>query len=158
MAIIIIRSSIMKFLVDSMLGRLAKWLRIMGYDTHYQRSYRLSELYKLSKQDRIFLSKDRRLIRRIGGLLINSDKIDDQIKELKEKLDLKPDKDRWFSRCIICNTKLDIADPEYAKEFVPEYVFIQNKDRIRFCSLCNRFYWPGTHRERMISQLKKWGF
>ena len=148
----------MKFLLDSMLGRLAKWLRVMGYDVHYQQEYRLTELYRFTKQNRVFISKDSKLISKIGGILLKGNNITDQIKELKTKLDLNPDPNNWFSRCIICNAGLKKADPEYAKDFVPEYVFIQNKDKIKFCPSCNRFYWPGTHKKRMILQLKKWGF
>ncbi len=148
----------MKFLLDSMLGRLAKWLRVMGYDTHYQQRYRLSELYRLVKGDRIFITRDLKLAGRLGGILLKNNDIGDQMQELRTKLDLKPDPDRWFSRCIVCNTELNKANPEDAREFVPEYVFIQNKNRIKFCPFCNRFYWPGTHRKRMIAQLKRWGF
>ncbi len=147
----------MKFLLDSMLGRLSKWLRIMGYDTHYQRSYKLYEIYEL-KEERIFVSRNRRLVSSIGGIFIENDRVEDQILELKEKLKLRPDPKMWFTRCILCNALLRKAEPEYAEQFVPEYVLIQNRDRIKFCPICNRFYWPGTHRDRMIKKLKELGF
>ena len=148
----------MKFLLDSMLGRLAKWLRVMGYDTHYQKEYGLPELYELVKGERIFVTRDLKRFNKIGGILLKGNRLEDQMKELRAKIDLSPDPKDWFSRCIICNTRLKKADMEYAKDSVPEYVFFQNKERIKFCPSCNRFYWPGSHKERMIMQLKKWGF
>ncbi len=158
MAVMVKKVKIMKFLLDSMLGRLAKWLRIMGHDTHYQKSYKMSQLYGLIKEERVFITRDSKRANIIGGILLKSDKIEDQVLELKSKIDLRSDPNEWFSRCIICNTKLKKADPQYAKDEVPEYVFIQNREKIKFCPCCNRFYWPGTHREKMIAQLKKWGF
>ncbi len=146
----------MEFLLDSMLGRLAKWLRIMGYDTHYQSKYRLGELYRLSK-DRIFVTRNKALYSKLNGVLLSSDILDDQIRELKEKLQLYPDIKNFFSRCVICNRKLIKAPLKLAQEYVPEYVFLENRDKIRYCPSCNRFYWPGTHRQNMIRRLKKWG-
>ncbi len=147
----------MKFLIDSMLGKLAKWLRIMGYDTYYQKKYRLNELYNLLKHNRIFLSRDIKLVKKFDGILINSEILDNQIKELKQKLILKPNPKLWFSRCVICNTELLTADFEYTKEHVPEYILMQNY-RVKFCPTCKRLYWPGTHKQKMIKKLKEWGF
>ncbi len=147
----------MKFLLDSMLGRLAKWLRIMGYDTHYQSEYKLHELYKLA-QERIFITKNKTLSSKLQGILLTSNHIEEQIKELNEKLKLTQKPYMWFSRCIICNTKLQSADPQLAQQFVPEYVYVENKNNIKFCPSCKRFYWPGTHRQKMIKKLKELGF
>ncbi len=150
------RSRSMKFVLDSMLGRLAKWLRIMGYDTYYQPTYRLDELYRLS-QERIFITRNRALAQKLKGILLTSDHIEEQLKELKKKLDLK-NSTLWLSRCIICNTELRNADPEWAQQFVPEYVYMKNKNNIKFCPSCKRFYWPGTHRQNMLKKLKELGF
>ncbi len=147
----------MRFVLDSMLGKLAKWLRVMGYDSYYKKRYTLSEIYSLSK-DRIFITKNTKLAMRIGGILLRKNNVEEQIEELKRYIELKPDPRNWFSRCIVCNTELISADPDDAKESVPEYVYIENKDKIKFCPTCNRFYWPGTHKERMVKKLKEWGF
>jgi len=151
------RSRSMKFLLDLMLGRLAKWLRIMGYDTYYQSKYKLDELYELSR-DRIFITKNKALSAKLKGILLTSNNIEEQLKELKEKLNLTQKSDTWFSRCIICNTELKKADPQWAQESVPEYVYIENKNKIKFCPVCKKFYWPGTHRQNMIKKLKDLGF
>ncbi|MBW1768681.1 MAG: hypothetical protein JRJ65_16750 [Deltaproteobacteria bacterium] len=108
----------MKFLADSMLGRLAKWLRVMGYDTYYQ---------------------------------------SEQLQEMKQGGNLTPDRSNWFSRCLICNVRLKEAEAEKARESVPEYVLYENLAGIRFCPSCSRYFWPGSHRERMIRQLEEWG-
>ena len=147
----------MRFVLDSMLGKLAKWLRVMGYDSYYKKRYTLSEIYSLSK-DRIFITKNTKLAMRIGGILLRKNNVEEQIEELKRYIELKPDPRNWFSRCIVCNTELISADPDDAKESVPEYVYIENKDKIKFCPTCNRFYWPGTHKERMVKKLKELGF
>jgi len=146
----------MKFLLDSMLGKLAKWLRIMGYDTYYQPKYKLWQLYRLS-EDRIFVTKNKRLYSKLNGILLSSDKVGEQIIELKEKLQLDPNTENFFTRCIICNEELIKAPLELAQESVPEYIFLENRDKIRYCPSCNRFYWPGTHRGNMLKKLKEWG-
>ena len=148
-----------RFLADTMLGKLAKWLRIMGYDTIYRSSYKMGEIEENITAGRLILSRNTRLTDTHGHFfLIRSVHVGDQLHELSEGGYIIPQKSGWFSRCLVCNVILKNIPVEAARESVPEYVFYQNLTAIRFCPTCGRYFWPGSHRDRMIHQLKAWGF
>ncbi len=148
-----------RFVADSMMGKLAKWLRIMGYDTLYQSYYRPGALDQLLKEGRRLLTRhEKRADHYREAILLRPNRVAEQLAELKKRLPLRPDPSRWFSRCLICNALLKHAALEEARENVPEYVFYRNIHSIRVCPRCGRYYWPGTHRMRMIQQLEQWGF
>jgi len=148
------------FIADSMLGRLAKWLRVMGYDTHYQPYYNEGVIATLIHDGRLLLSRHRPAIDMYpDSLLILSDKVQGQLEEMKEHGCLALDNAGWFSRCLICNTLLQEASLEDARAKIPEYVLYQNiAAGLSFCASCGRFFWPGSHRKRMTAQLEEWGF
>jgi uncharacterized protein with PIN domain len=147
-----------RFVAEAMLGKLAKWLRMMGYDILYQRSYREEDLARLLLGGRRLLSRRvEALARHPGVLLLRSDHVGEQLKELKSLGCLKLDRSRFFTRCLLCNVPLKDADPEAARSTLPDYVFHENPSGIRFCPECGRFFWPGTHRDRMLKQLEEWG-
>ncbi len=142
-----------------MLGKLAKWLRVLGYDTCYQNAYQSGELYQQIREGRVLISRDFKMISRYpNAVVIHEDGVGRQIIDLKDRLFLKPDMALWFTRCLRCNTILKKVISEEAMDAVPEYVFHMNRSEISLCDSCGRFYWPGTHRKRMIHQLKIWGF
>jgi len=142
-----------------MLGRLARWLRVLGYDTSY---YNLPH----DRQIDLFLEHGRILLSRRAGtveayspsVIINEDRVGEQLRELREELELKPAFECLFTRCLLCNSPLLEAGRKDASDTVPDYVLYRNMGRIRRCPECNRFFWPGSHRERMLQQLADWGF
>ncbi len=149
----------LSFVADSMLGRLAKWLRVMGYNTHYQSFYGEAFIERLVNEGRRLLSRHRGTIEQYSNsLFIRSDHVKDQLHEMKSRGNIVSEKSNCFTRCLICNVLLKEAEARAARENVPEYVFHQNISDIRFCPTCGRYFWPGTHRERMIKQLEEWGF
>ena len=149
----------MKFVADSMVGRLAKWLRVLGYDTHYQACYPPDVMETLLREGRILLTRHRKKAEKLGdtAVLIHGNRVREQLPELIRELHIEPDRLDWFSRCLRCNTPLKQARQDDAREEIPEYVFYQNMAQIRFCPSCNRYFWPGSHRARMENQLKGWG-
>jgi uncharacterized protein with PIN domain len=148
-----------RFLVDTMLGRLAKWLRIMGYDAHYRNFYGAQVMEQLLGEGRKLLSRHLQTIEEYPHALhIRSDHVRDQLREVEEAGDLRHDRSKWFSRCLTCNWPLQKAQGTDARENVPEYVFFENAESIRFCPSCRRYYWPGSHRANMTHQLTEWGF
>ena len=148
-----------KFMADSMLGKLAKWLRIMGYDTHYQPFYKEGVIEQLVHEDRRLLSRHRATIEQYpNSILILSDHVKEQLYEIRNRGNLIFERANWFSRCLICNVNLEEVEAIEARENVPEYIFYENIIDIRFCPSCCRYYWPGSHRERMIRQLDEWNF
>ena len=142
-----------------MLGKLAKWLRILGYDTLYQSYYGPGVIDRLVKEDRCLLSRHKTTVDRYtGALLLYSDRVGEQLTELRQWIPLMPDQKKLFSRCLVCNVFLEKAEEDEARRSIPEYVFYQNIKGIRFCPSCGRYYWPGSHRTKMMSQLREWGF
>jgi len=92
------------FVADTMLGKLAKYLRIMGYDTFYQTSYPDQRLSDLVKEGRIFLTRNHTAATRYSNsIFIDHDLVKDQLKAIDNSLTLTRDRKDWFSRCIVCN-------------------------------------------------------
>lgn len=147
----------MKFIADEMLGKLAKWLRILGYDTIYLQNVRDAEILRLSiTEKRVLLTRDTLLIKRKGiknFLFISYDKPFDQLREVVGVLNL-PYPDNPFTRCIICNDTLIPYSKENVCRIVPEYV-CQTQEIFGQCPVCKRIYWKGTHYEGMEKMLDK---
>lgn len=146
-----------KFILTCELGRLAKWLRILGYDTSYFNLDKMSTLIIRSlRENRIILTRNSRLTRHKGARIIKltSDFLAEQLKELTQKLKLKPQKELMFSRCVICNEKLCKAEKEEVRDKVPPYVFKTQEDFVS-CPKCERIYWPGTHWGNVRRYLEK---
>ena len=148
-----------RFVADSSLGKLAKWLRVMGYDTIYQPYYKEETIRELIHKGRTLLSRQRATVtHHAASLLIRSDHVEAQLHEMKRTGAITPDRSKWFTRCLICNVLLKEANATVTQQNVPEYVFHKSRPMIRFCPSCGRYFWPGTHRERMNRQLEEWGF
>ena len=134
-----------KFAVDEMLGTLARWLRIMGYDAVYEKDRDDDQIVEDTKtQDRALLTRDKELATRSGesGLYIASDRLEEQIRQVWRTYGLKPDLD--LARCTVCNGELEALAEEDAKGRVPEGVFLMNHEFFR-CRSCGKVYWRGTH-------------
>jgi len=149
-----------KFVADSMVGKLAKWLRVLGYDTHYQPHYSSEAIDTFVREGRILLTRHKRRAERLrrAAVLIRGNKVREQLIELKTELHLEPARSIWFSRCLRCNAILRKGREGVAEEKIPEYILYQNSTNISFCPLCGRHFWPGSHKARMEKQLKAWGF
>jgi hypothetical protein len=144
-----------KFLVDDNLGRLAKWLRLLGFDTGFYAAVSLPVLSRLAnKEGRIFLTRSKKnagLKIFDKSLLIKSSGIFEQLRELSPLLVFSPEK--MFTRCSLCNNKLVDIEKERVTGLVPEYVY-QNQQRFNICRKCGKIYWQGTH-NREILQIAK---
>ena len=147
------------FAADSMLGKLARYLRILGYDTAYQSNYSENELLKLSAKGRIILTKNQKTFSSYPhAILIEHNTIKDQIKMVDKAIGLTRDHNTWLNRCTLCNSLLSKVEEDEARENVPDFVFAHHPQNILFCPVCKKFYWPGTHKDNMMKQLKGWGF
>lgn len=146
----------MKFIADCMLGKLAKWLRILGYDTLYYRVIEDRALIQIAlRTDRILLTRDEEVFQKFEGgnkLLIQSDFVMDQLKQVIEEKKLEI-KNHLFIRCVLCNTELIQIDKGDVQDRVPEFVF-KTQQYFSFCNRCKKIYWRGTHRTKMIERLK----
>jgi len=150
----------MKFLVDFMLGRLCKWLRLLGYDASYFVSDKKSELiYQSIKEGRIILTRDHRLSKKkaIKLIIINSDLLEEQLKQVFSELNIKVDPENIFTRCLVCNQILMEAEKEKVRDKVPSYVF-QTQKEFSYCPSCQKIYWKGTHwnlANQLLEKFKK---
>ena len=137
----------MKFIVAKELGRLAKWLRIMGYDAAYFNKDEKRELVIRSlREERIILSRDSRMSRYSGIRFVHveSDFVEEQVKQILAKLNMKPDEERLFSRCVVCNEPLIEIGKVEVKDKVAPYVY-ETQEHFMTCPGCSRIYWQGTH-------------
>ena len=149
----------MKFILTKELGRLAKWLRILGFDSLYFKEGNLSSLVIKALQDeRVILTRNHRLpkVRAVQAVQLKSESIKEQLKETFKALNIKPDFAMMFNRCTICNEQLKPIDKQKVKEKVPEYVF-KTQDSFFACPSCRRLYWQGTHWGNVTEILKDIG-
>jgi uncharacterized protein with PIN domain len=152
-----------KFVVDHNVGKLARWLRLMGYDARFFRGGNDAELVAIAlKEGRIIVTRDTRIMQRrlvtkgkLKALLIESDQPERQIRQLIDSLHLD-----WrfnpFSLCLECNQPLVERKKAELKELVPPYVF-KTQDQFRQCPKCHRIYWRGTHWRAMTKRLEGLG-
>ena len=148
----------MRFILTPELGRLAKWLRILGFDTVYSSQTNFScLLVEALRDNRIIITRNSRFVNkaRVTRLVhVKSDSPTEQLKQVFKELSIKPDAEMMFSRCIICNTELSEIDKPKVKDKVPEYVFNTQEDFL-ICPCCRRIYWQGTHWGNVAKTLKE---
>jgi uncharacterized protein len=147
-----------RFAADAMLGRLARWLRVLGFDTSYDAALTDAALVRLARdEERILLTRDRHLLRELRPVCAHEVRQDDpldQLRELVAALGL-PAPAELFTRCILCNTVLSppLEDDEWALLLPPGLVEIQGP--VRRCPACGRVYWHGSHVRRMRDTLRR---
>lgn len=147
----------MKFIADGMLGRVARWLRLMGYDTLYMNTSRKSEIIRIArKEKRLILTKDRKLYEENTEITfyVEGENTENQLKEIKNKLNLKIEEGKIFSICSICNIPLLKKKKREIKHLVPEYVY-NNKEEFSQCPCCGRVYWQGDHCKHIKEVIEK---
>ncbi len=142
------------FLVDSMLGRMAKWLRILGYDASIEHLTTLSRIVEHQKKGRIVVTRNTRWRRTPGVILITANETPEQIRQIIHKAGLKAGETRPFSRCIRCNEVLESVPKIQAAGKVPDYVF-ETVESFSRCPACGRIYWSGSHLERMTDHVRR---
>ncbi len=148
----------MKFVADKMLGKLAKWLRILGFDTLYLYHPSLPEITERVAEGRIFLTRNRKVFQHVpGAVFISSDHWKAQLQELFEKGCVEAGETRWFTRCILCNELLTAVSKEEVEQSVPEYIR-QTAPSFARCPVCGKIYWPGSHLARMKERIGRFAF
>lgn len=143
-----------RFLVDRTAGKLARWLRILGLDTDYVATCDIPPIVKLARQSgRTVVTRNPRLLDRLGeGILLESDALDEQVRQVVRTVG--EGNLALFSRCSVCNVELENVDKETVKGRIPEYVY-NNHDEFAICPACGRYYWRGTHWEKMKQDIEK---
>ncbi len=150
------RGNTVAFLCDHMLGTLAKWLRILGFDAVYPRRLSDDGLLDLAKsEDRILLTRDRDLLGRRNArtVYISSDDLDEQVGQVLRDLNLAIEDP--LSRCPVCNDRVVAVRREEAQGRVPEGVFERQRE-FWSCPGCGRYYWQGTHWDRISEKIAEY--
>ena len=150
-----------KFIVDHNVGKLAKWLRIMGYDARFFHGTDDADLVATAlAEGRVILTRDTQIMKRrvvtngrLKAILIQSDEPEQQMCQVINTLNLDC-RFRPFSLCLECNQPLQEKSKQQVKDRVPPYVF-QTQDQYMECPACHRIYWRGTHWQAMTRRLKK---
>jgi len=150
-----------KFIVDNNVGKLAKWLRIMGYDTVFFNGRNDANMIATAlTEERVILTRDTQIMKRrvvtsgqLKAILINSDKPEQQMHQVITTLNLDCQY-RPFTICLECNQPLLERSKEQVKDLVPPYVF-QTQSQFVECPACHRIYWRGTHWQAMTKKLER---
>jgi uncharacterized protein len=149
----------MKILCDHMLGSLATWLRIVGFDTLYPDSTTTDEqlLIIAAQEHRLLITRDKELIRRgkklnIDVLELTTTNLDEQLQLVFSHVPFDPSK--VLSRCTLCNTLLTPIHKNKVKDAVPPKVF-ETRNEFWHCLHCNKYYWMGTQYENMIQKINE---
>jgi len=148
----------MKFLCDQMLGTLAKWLRVYGFDTFFANSIlEDKDLIEIAKKEqRALITRDKTLAQvarreNLKVFEIKSTDIDEQLKQVLR--DINVDEKQFFSRCLLCNSPISLIDKNKVKDKVPKLVY-KNNQKFWYCSKCNKIYWKGSHHDNMLKKIK----
>lgn len=147
----------MKFVADCMLGKLAKWMKILGLDTAYFSKIEDDDLLSLARREsRILLTRDNLLAERAKDasvLFIESEKWDEQIRQVLSAFDLGESVEP-YSRCLECNVKLKPLPKNRARNLVTPFIFA-NAQTFSLCPQCGRVFWKGTHQNDMEDKITK---
>jgi len=149
-----------KFIADNNVGKLARWLRLIGYDTLLFREKDDGQMIKTAlSEGRVILTKDTQFMKRrlvtngkLKTILIKQDDPKLQMQEVVKTMNLnyhfKP-----FSLCLECNQVLIARGKEEVKNLVPAHVF-ETQTQYTECPACHRIYWQGTHWQAMVNRLQ----
>ena len=143
-----------KFIADVMVGKLARYLRMAGYDVVYINDADDELILEIARSEkRIVLTRDTMMLERrdfkngiLRSVFISHDSLGEQLQQVKSEMgiELSPD----LVVCLVCNSPLCDVKKEYVSGKVPPYVF-KTQDKFKYCKNCGRYYWRGTHYEYM---------
>ncbi len=145
------------FVLDVHLGKLAKYLRLLGFNTLYHNSYSDHQIILLSeKTGRIILTRDKALLRSkqgSRGYLVKTTDPDKQIIEVIDRFDLLSSINP-FSICLSCNSNVQKAEKQWVKDNISPDILSQYNE-FTFCTGCGKVFWKGSHHQAMTRFIEK---
>ncbi len=144
------------FIADAMLGRLAKWLRFLGFDVLYFQDIEDRMLIRIARTEgRTILTRDSHFLEQKkfkAVVFIESEDLEKQLLEIRNKLDLKDVPSH--ARCSVCNGLLErLPSKEDVSDAVPDFIY-HNIDHFIRCRDCSKVYWEGTHLAHMKEKIR----
>jgi uncharacterized protein with PIN domain len=148
-----------RFIADCNVGKLARWLRVAGFDTLFFKEIDDNRLVRIAlREDRVLLTRDTHILERrvaVSGrlkvVLIRDEELKAQLRQVVGEMDLAG-LVRPFTLCVECNEALEPKDKESVRDLVPPHVF-ETREQFMQCPTCSRLYWKGTHWEKMRREL-----
>ena len=145
-----------KFATDRTLGKLARWLRVLGYDTVFESDAARKGFYDRLEVDRILLTRIEKLLDQITirkKVFITSNFVDDQLRQVIEEIGIHRDEIRPFSRCIECNLAITEIKKADIIGLVPDYIW-ETLEKFNHCRQCGRIFWAGSHVQRSLEKIE----
>lgn len=147
----------MKLICDDNLGKLASYLRMLGFDTIFEETIDDNALLKIaSAQKRFLITRDNKLLSKthpFGIFLVEDNDPLIQLKSVISELKLIIDSSKLFSRCSKCNKLCEIVDKDEFSDKIFPYI-LKTQDIIKQCPQCKRSYWKGSHYKNILKKLK----
>lgn len=138
-----------RFIVERTLGRLARWLRLMGYD-----AVLTERVPPAGREGQTVLTRRRALAGKPGVVLVASDLLEEQLGQVIQELGLQPRPDKRFTRCLDCNQPVVVINKDEAMSLAPEHV-LHTAPRFTSCPQCGKVFWPGTHGRKAEDRLDR---
>ena len=136
-----------------MVGRLARYLRLLGFDTEYLRvSDETLLVLQARKENRIILTRSNRLKDLSEVFFITTEQPEEQLQQVIARYGLR-DKTKFFTRCLLCNKELVPVKKEVVAGKVPYFTY-KNFSKFSQCPNCERIYWEGSHYENMKKKIE----
>ena len=138
-----------RFLADCNVGRLARWLRVLGYDAAYEPRIADPELIARALTQRRAIANGT-----LPAVLLRTDRVEDQLRQVIEEVGLVAAgfDGQGLTRCLECNVELETREKAQVAHLLPPYVQA-TQERFMQCPRCERVYWPGTHWQRMRARI-----
>ena len=150
----------LKFIADGMLGKLARWLRMLGHNVKYSSALGDDQLLKIAKNEhRVLLTRDLELYQQaaakgVKAVYIEGEDEAEKLAKLAKRFGFRLEINLKNSRCPKCNARIRPVAKEAIKEKVPESTYKYYKEFWE-CQKCGQIYWQGAHWKRINETLKK---
>ncbi len=145
------------FAAEKTLGRLTKWLRLLGFDTLFESELSGKTFIDTLEKDRILLTRTRRLREQFATrklIFVESDHLEQQLIQIFRELSLTAEQTRPFTRCLNCNVPIVAIDKNTLWGRVPDFIF-ETHDHFNQCPECDRIFWPGSHTRRSLEKFRQ---
>lgn len=145
------------FAAEKTLGRLTKWLRLLGFDTLFESELSGKKFIDSLESERILLTRTRQIYRQFASrklIFVESDHLELQLIQIFRELGLKAAQTRPFSRCLQCNVPIVTIEKSALSGQVPDYIF-ETHAHFNQCPKCERIFWPGSHTCRSLEKIRQ---